>query len=259
MRLWGLLVMPVFLALIASSNGAEKQWTTIKGKVVLDAKIDIPKMAEIVPNADKEACLAKGKFFEEMLIVDPKTRAIKNVLVWIEPADSPKRKSPFPQELIHETLRKPEKKEAVVDQPCCQFVPHIVTARVGQTLVIKNSAPVAHNAKYDSEHNGQANPLIPSKGKEIVQDLKLEDMPFTLSCSIHTNMSARVAIFDHPYFAVTDDKGEFEIKLAPQGKFKLFVWQEEMGWKGGRDGGKGGTPITITGETLDLKEIIHKK
>ena len=42
-------------------------------------------------------------------------------------------------------------------------------------------------------------------------------------------MTAKAAIFDHPYFAVTNAKGEFEIKDVPAGsELVLCVWHESM-------------------------------
>lgn len=37
-------------------------------------------------------------------------------------------------------------------------------------------------------------------------------------------MGARVAVFDHPSFAVTDSKGRFEVPNLPPGKHTLEVW-----------------------------------
>ena len=36
-------------------------------------------------------------------------------------------------------------------------------------------------------------------------------------------------VLDHPYFAVTDEKGNFEIKNVPAGTQKVVVWQEAVG------------------------------
>ena len=41
-------------------------------------------------------------------------------------------------------------------------------------------------------------------------------------------MKAWWMVFDHPYFAVTDAKGYFEIKNAPAGTQKMVVWQEAV-------------------------------
>jgi hypothetical protein len=37
-------------------------------------------------------------------------------------------------------------------------------------------------------------------------------------------------ILDHPYFAVTDAQGNFEIKNAPAGTQKVVAWQEAVGY-----------------------------
>ena len=39
-------------------------------------------------------------------------------------------------------------------------------------------------------------------------------------------MTAYWHVLDHPYFAVTNEKGEFEIKNVPAGTQKVVVWQE---------------------------------
>jgi hypothetical protein len=51
-------------------------------------------------------------------------------------------------------------------------------------------------------------------------------------------------IFDHPYFAVTDEDGKFEIKLAPAGNYSLMSWHEAVGYG---PGGRQGVPVTIKG------------
>jgi hypothetical protein len=44
-------------------------------------------------------------------------------------------------------------------------------------------------------------------------------------------MKGYIRVFDHPYFAVTDADGRFEIKDAPVGEFYLVVWHEAIGWR----------------------------
>ena len=52
-------------------------------------------------------------------------------------------------------------------------------------------------------------------------------------------------VLDNPYFAVTDDKGNFEIKNVPAGTQKVVVWQEAV---------KGGGFVTApSGEEVTIK------
>ena len=37
-------------------------------------------------------------------------------------------------------------------------------------------------------------------------------------------------VLDNPYFAVTDAKGNYEIKDVPAGTQKVVVWQEAVGF-----------------------------
>ena len=42
-------------------------------------------------------------------------------------------------------------------------------------------------------------------------------------------MSAFIAVFDHPFYAVTDDQGAFTIPNVPIGKYKMQAWHEVLG------------------------------
>jgi len=42
-------------------------------------------------------------------------------------------------------------------------------------------------------------------------------------------MAAWVFALDHPFFAVTDERGRFEIKGLPPGEYTLEAWHEELG------------------------------
>ena len=65
-------------------------------------------------------------------------------------------------------------------------------------------------------------------------------------------MNGYVRIFDHPYYAVTDEDGKFEIKNAPVGQFRIVYWHEN-GLRGGAKG-RFGEPIKIAGkETMEMK------
>ena len=164
-------------------------------------------------------------------VVNPKNGGIKNVVVWLAPeptaaqlADLKSKKlkvfPSFAKADIFPAMAKPAKDAVEIDQPCCRFIPHILLAQEGQKFTIKNSSPVPHNAKYvgSADGNGEGNPLIPAGGQyTLPKPLVKENYPVELSCSIHRWMKASVRVFDHPYFALTDADGNFEIKNAPAG------------------------------------------
>jgi hypothetical protein len=145
---------------------------------------------------------------------------------------------------VHPSLKNIAHKEVEVDQPTCQFVPHALGMRQGQVLVAKNSSPVSHNINWTGIKNPGGNVLVPAGQSHAIADLLADRIPLKLSCNIHPWMSAWVRIFDHPYFAVTDENGKFEIKLAPAGKYHLVTWEEAVGYG---PGGRLGMPIVIKG------------
>jgi hypothetical protein len=42
-------------------------------------------------------------------------------------------------------------------------------------------------------------------------------------------MAAYVGVLDHPFYAVSDDKGNFEIKNLPAGTYEIETWHEKFG------------------------------
>jgi hypothetical protein len=127
--------------------------------------------------------------------------------------------------------------------------------REGQVLVAKNSSPIQHNVHWSGINqvkNPGGNSIVPAGGSLKIDNLKADKMPLNIKCDIHPWMNARVGVFDHPYFAVTDENGNFEIKLAPAGEYRLKVYHDAIGWRNGAKG-RDGEKITIkTGEVTDV-------
>ena len=42
-------------------------------------------------------------------------------------------------------------------------------------------------------------------------------------------MSAYIVVTDHPYYAVTDLYGEYELSEVPPGTYQLKIWHESLG------------------------------
>jgi plastocyanin len=265
----GLLAMIPALA----ARGADDKWVTVKGRIVWDtAKGTPPARQPVKATKDEEVCAKDKDFNTEDWVVNTKSGGIRNVVVWLAPEPAGDKAAAlqkaqadnktfvfasFKAADIHPDA-KPAKNEVEIDQPCCRFIPHVVVAQAGQDMVIKNSASVPHNAKWVSRENGEINPLLPAGGQHVVKGLKGERFPIEISCSIHPWMKAWVRVFDHPYFAVTDEDGNFEIKNAPvlDGKLRMFIWQEN-GMSGGK-AGRFGQTLEVKPGTLDLKEIKFK-
>jgi len=257
--------------LVALPAFGQAQWSTVKGKVVFDdskVKVPVRGLPPAAKGANLPACAALDKdFLTEDWIVDPRTKAVKDAVVWLAPeptaaewkrlkstgADRLRDFPSFKPADIHPALRAVPKNAVEIDQPCCRFIPRQTAVRVGQNLLIKNSAAFPHNAKYDTMNNGAGNPLIPAGGQVAIPINQPERSAIKFDCSIHPWMSAYVRVFDHPYFAITDAKGEYTIKDAPVGKYRVFVWHAKGGFSGGNDG-RFGNELTIAPDKTDVKD-----
>ena len=234
-----------------SANAAE--WGNLKGRIFYDGAPPKPDLVTVTAN--QEFC-GKFKIYKENVVVG-KDGGLKNVFVFLYLS------SGDPKPAIHPDYAKTESVEVVLDNEKCRFEPRALALRTTQTLVIGNKDSVGHNTKIDAFANLPINPLVPAGGKVSKQFPAPERLPMTVSCSIHPWMTARVLIKDHPYVAVTDENGNFEIKNIPAGDWTFCAWQEEAGyvddiklngkpaeWKKGR------FEVTIkNGETFDIGEV----
>lgn len=253
-RVW--FAAAAFVAAAALTPAAAQppaSWATVKGQVVFPAGAAVPERKALDVTQDKAHCLSKGPIQDEALFVNAKNKGIKNVVVWLRP-DSTDPKAKLKAAEINPDDGKRKAATVEIDQPCCMFTPRVTVVRAGDTLLVKNSSPVAHNFFCSTQNSGDHNPNIPAGQNYKIGPINAETAPIQYKCSIHPWMLGYIRVFDHPYYAVTDEDGKFEIKNAPVGKFRMVVWQEKQGFLGGKDG-RFGTPIEIKAGGTELKPV----
>ncbi len=113
-------------------------------------------------------------------------------------------------------------------QEGCQYRPHVVAVRTGQVLRISSEDPTAHNNHGLCEANSEFNFGLVSRGASRDMTFAAAET-FKMKCDVHPWMNAYVAVFDHPFFAVTGESGRFEITGVPPGEYTLIAWQERLG------------------------------
>ena len=115
------------------------------------------------------------------------------------------------------------------DQKNCKFLPHCLIVPTGQTIKVLSDDSVAHNTHTYPNRNTSISSVV-SAGDRVGQVefkyTKAETAPFAVTCDFHGWMKAYHLPLDHPYYAVTDENGEFSIPDLPAGKHTFVVWHE---------------------------------
>ena len=114
-----------------------------------------------------------------------------------------------------------------LDQRTCRYVPHIMIVPQGGTLKIESSDPVLHTVQmFGSATN---NIPFPFQNQFIPVTLQQNGV-VELKCNAgHVWMNANLLVVKHPYYAVTDEHGEFKLADVPAGEYEIAAWHE--GWQ----------------------------
>ena len=133
------------------------------------------------------------------------------------------------------------KTSAVLDQKSCLYSPHVQGMMAGQELLIQNSDATLHNIHGLPKINSEFNFAMPKVVKQKTMRIDKPEHSILIKCDVHPWMKAYVSVFDHPYFAVTDENGRYEIENIPPGTYEVVAWHEKF-----------------KGNTLSQKVALHK-
>jgi len=235
----------VVLAILAlgAEDATSTKYGSITGQFVFEG--DIPPREVLVMKGntkvnDPAICAAEDNL-SDALLVDESTRGIAGVFFYL-----PKAKG------VHPRLKTSEVKEVVFDQEKCRFIPHSLVVRTDQAVLVKSKDKCAHNTRGTPLKNTPFNfSLAPEDRAGSAVRLKVaERFPIPIECNIHPWMRANWLVIDHPYGAVSDTQGKFEIADLPEGNYEFAVWHELPGYVERK------YSVTVkAGQTVDLGEI----
>jgi hypothetical protein len=209
----------------------------IKGRVTYDGTPPIMPKINLMGHADEAPCCAgPDKEPREQTWIVGKEKGVANVVVFLEP----------PAGTFFASDERPAKElrsDAILDQRHCVYEPHVLTLFVayktpggklwetGARFLVRNSGKIAHNTKVSGD--ARRNPVIdlnirPATADGIHFEIVHQREAIEVGCTKHPWMNAKIVTFTHPYFAMTDKNGNFEIGNAPAGvELTLKTWHEQ--------------------------------
>lgn len=208
--------------------------TTIRGVVRWDGPR--PKPAVLKTQGDPNCTAIHGDIplLSDQEVVND-DGGVRFAFVYLE--NPPVREGTVPEEAV------------VLDQLGCVYTPHVLGVRVGQPLDITNSDPTIHNIRSFSRKNKAFNNAQPAGAKKRTKHFKAVEMPIKMKCDFHPWMTAYIFVMDHPFFAVTDKIGTFEIGDVPPGHYTLVSVHEKYGEQR--------LPVTVTDAMLTGVEFTY--
>ncbi len=240
----------------SADSESQSQWGHFTGRFVFDGSP--PERQKLELSKDIEYC-SKHQPTDESLIVNSENGGLANVVIWLDV------KTADEISKIHPSYTESSRDQVSIINEGCRFSPRVCIVHTNQTLVIENKDSVDHNTAAFLNRNTPFNAVTPRQDS-IEKQLKIpERKPAKINCSIHSWMIGWLVVKDHPYVAVSDENGNFEIRNLPPGEWTFRAWHEIpeyieevtrnneiLEWSKGR------FSVTVTPSNNDLGEIRVK-
>ena len=182
---------------VSSSTGSTAGGTSsgpgasVVGKIKFDGPL--PTTSPIAMRADPACALEHPRPVHAEDVVAAQNGTLENVIVFV---------SQGANDRTYDIPQSP----AVMEQKGCMYEPHVLAMRAGQTLQVVNADKTTHNIHPMPANNREWNKAqIP--GQPIEEKFAREEVSIPVKCNIHPWMHSYIAVFKHPYFAVTGKDG----------------------------------------------------
>jgi hypothetical protein len=114
-----------------------------------------------------------------------------------------------------------------LDQHLCRYEPHILLVPEHAALQMKSSDATLHTIHMEGA--ATYNLPFPFQNQTVTRDMNTAGL-VNLKCNGgHVWMNAEMFVAPHPYYAVTDESGAFQLTDVPPGDYEIVAWHE--GWQ----------------------------
>jgi len=202
----------VFFVLV---DAALFRYHLVAGSIVGEVRfVDLPPVLRpLKVSKDQDYC---GETLPNESYFIDSAGGLKNVVVYIEVAPPGKPADP--------------RKEHFLYNDGCRYTPRVLAMQLGERLKVKSNDPKLHVPHAYLDDRTVFNLSLPFKNTTIDTTAKIRQAGMLkVVCDTHAWMLGYIHVFDHPYFAVTNDQGAFLIPDLPPGNYVLKAWHEEAG------------------------------
>src|ERR1022692_1501914 len=212
-----LLVFPLVLTTFAAAQGGYKVISvadsgTISGTIKWTGPV--PHQLDFPVTKDPQICDPDGnkKVSLERLIVGPEG-GVANTVVYLKNISAGK------------AMELPEQRRHL-DQRHCHYIPHILLVPQNGELQMESSDATLHTIHMMGA--ATFNLPFPFTHQITTRNMSTPGLVHLQCNGGHVWMSAEMMVAPHPYYAVTDESGQFEFTDVPPGTYKIVAWHE--GW-----------------------------
>lgn len=239
-----------FTLIIALTNSADQVLSydvidvqhggVIEGTVTLDGPVPEPKGFNLITFPDPQYCgrISNGRGWRLLHdFVVGSNGGLKDAIVLLEGVEAGK---PF------------EVSVPLIEARDCMFQPFMTIVRNGHAVEVVNMDPVMHDIQgYETSLEAGARvlfntPLVMNHqhnrgdlhaihnhapGKSLVGPIYLNKgrRTFYMQCGFHAYMESWAMAVNNPYYALTDENGNFSLEQVPPGTYQLVVWHPQTG------------------------------
>ena len=230
--LLALLLSPPMTALLAGNamggEGLTRGTTRVTGRISVAGRFSAPKALPVFKNRG----FCGPQVVNETLMVG-NHGGLKNAAVILYALDQPVSAMPG---------------RVILDNQNCAFAPHVQVASIGSELALKNSDPILHTVHARLGQETLFNVGLPH-WRGVTKRLHRPGV-VRIDCDVlHTWMSAAVVVTESPYFAVSDDSGNFVLDRLPVGRYRVEVWHEKLGVKS--------MLFSVTGDSVVSLDVVY--
>ena len=209
-KYFGLMTILVTVSASVGSSGGASVGATLNGVVTFRGAIPPPQ--KVTVSRDTWFCGTTATI--QPLLVHATLKSVVDAVVGLsEPTVQPADTQP---------------PAAVIRNRQCAFERRISVVRVGARVEVANDDPVLHNTHIRGNGKTILNVAMVAHGENVQKQIRKPGV-LDVKCDAHKFMQGYVVAFDHPYFALTDETGHFQIVGAPPGLRRITVWHETLG------------------------------